>query len=534
MRLTLYSGCRLTKEYNEVIQGSYLEAYLTSLTKVSYENIGEVYLSRSGTFNVSMMTSGTYLYNYFKLEDEVNSITRYFFIDDLEIINGTCVITYTEDIWSSYSSYINIVKGNISNLRYGIGTNPKFLPDNYISNKKLTLRPFGTTDTYFDKFYVVVEFSYYTAVGQGEVVNRHFATGIVTGIATTTYSNMNYDTASGFAEQIYENMSVAKSLKLPNDATWRNYDVTNVYIVPKTYLDNSYYNVNNYVYISNTSEDANGRFATICIMNYGVKTRNYSTDPKFTRYGIGTIDNIIPIEENGKSVEVGLFNILDNIKFTMYLRVGTSITDITNSFNYELPVNIQSADITQQQAIARQVKNLSLDITKDKTAVQGALGVVSGLTQTAIGGVSLASGNISGVSSLVGGLSSTASSVADTIFAMKEINLDRWQNNAKAYSSSTAVKVGKDVQINCYYGICEFSVDPDNSTYIDNLIEVVGYRTNIIVSNNTFLTTAQESKTYNIIKFSNIMLYGNIPHSIQQELSSILTKGIKIYFASTI
>ena len=143
MRLTLYSNCRLTKEYNEVIQSSFLETYLASLTKVTYEDIGEVYLTRQGTFNISMMTNGVFQYNYFKLEDEVNTITRYFFIDDIDIVNGTCVITYTEDIWSSYSSYINIIKGNVENLRYGIETYPKFLPDNYNSNNVLAIRALG-------------------------------------------------------------------------------------------------------------------------------------------------------------------------------------------------------------------------------------------------------------------------------------------------------------------------------------------------------------------------------------------------------
>ena len=234
MNLTLYANCRLTKEYNEVIQGSYLEAYLNSLTKTTL-SIDDVYLTRSGTFNIDLLSSGAFQYNYFKLVDTTNSITRYFFIDDLDIVNGTCVIRYTEDIWSSYSSYINIIKGNIENLRFGISTNPKFLPDQYNSNNVLTLTPLGTTASGFTQFYTIVELSYYKPVGSGEVVDRHFMTAIVTGL-DTLHPTQSFDGATGFAEQIYEWMALGKNLKVPNDNTFYNYDVTNIYIVPKTYV----------------------------------------------------------------------------------------------------------------------------------------------------------------------------------------------------------------------------------------------------------------------------------------------------------
>ena len=535
MRLTLYSNCRLTKEYNEVIQGSHLENYLNSLTKLLYENIDDVYLTRRGTLNVEMLSSGMYLYNYFKLEDTNNSITRYFFIDDIDIVNGTCVISYTEDIWSSYSSYINIIKGNITNLRYGIGnTTPKYLPDNYISNKPLTLKSYLLNDgVRHTEFSVIVELSYYDPVASGDVIDRHFMTAVVYTSGTSPIK-MNYDSASGYAEQILENMALGKNLKLPNDNTYKNYDITNVYIVPYVYVNGFGVSQSVYVSLTNVQQDIAHKFAQLNMVQYSEYTKNWSSTALYTRYAIGTLDNLITIEENGTDVGVGLLMNVDAIKFTMYLRVGTSIIDITNSFAYELPINIQSADITQQQAIARQVKNLTLDLNKQETAVKGSLGAVNGLVQTGLGAVQLASGGIGGIGSLVGGITSTASSVADTIFTMKEIDLQKWQNNLQAYSTSTAVKVNKDVFINCSYGIVEFRVVPDNNTYINNLLEVVGYRTNIIVNNNTYLTTAQESQNYNIIKFSNLMMYGNIPHSIQEELKAILTKGIKIYFTDAI
>ena len=535
MRLTLYSNCRLTKEYNEVIQGSHLENYLNSLTKLLYENIDDVYLTRRGTLNVEMLSSGMYLYNYFKLEDTNNSITRYFFIDDIDIVNGTCVISYTEDIWSSYSSYINIIKGKVENLRFGLGYNPKFLPDNYNSNNVLTLTPLGTTASGFTEFYIIVELSYYKPVVSGDIVDRHFMTALVTGL-DTSHPTQSFDASTGFAEQIYEWMSLGKNLKVANDNNWYNYDVTNIYIVPKPYVSGIGHSTSVFVNLSKAQEDATlaYKFATLCLIQYGEYNRSYSVDNDFKRYGIGTLDNLIPVENNGSSIEVNIKMSVDNIKFTMYLRVGTSIIDISNSFTYELPIDIQRADITQQQAIARQVKNLSLDLNKQEIGVKGSLGAVNGLVQTGLGAVQLASGGIGGIGSLVGGLTSTASSVADTIFRLKENDLNRWQNNVEAYTTSTAVKVNKDIYLNCYYGIVHAYCVPDNNTYINNLIDVVGYRTNIIVSNNTFLTTAQESQTYNIIKFSSLMMYGNIPHSIQEELKAILLKGIKIYFTDAI
>ena len=536
MRLTLYSNCRLTKEYNEVIQGSHLENYLNSLTKLLYENIDDVYLTRRGTLNVEMLSSGMYLYNYFKLEDTNNSITRYFFIDDIDIVNGTCVISYTEDIWSSYSSYINIIKGNIENLRFGISTNPKFIPDNYNSNNVLTLSPLGTSSSGFTEFYIIVELSYYIPVESGNIVDRHFMTAVVTGL-DTSHPTQSFDASTGFAEQIYEWMALGKNLKVANDNNWYSYDVTNIYIVPKPYVSGIGHSSSVFVNLSKAQEDTTlaYKFATLCLIQYGEYNKTYTADNDFKRYAIGTLDNLIPVENNGSGIEINIKMSVDNIKFTMYLRVGTSIIDISNSFTYELPINIQRADITQQQAIARQVKNLSLDLNKQEIQTKGAINIVSSMAQTGIGlGTAVATGGAMGIGSVVGGLSSTATAVADTIYNLKENDLNRWQNNVKAYTTSTAVKVNKDIYLNCYYGIVHAYCVPDNNTYINNLIDVVGYRTNIIVSNNTFLTTAQESQTYNIIKFSSLMMYGNIPHSILEELKAILIKGIKIYFTDAI
>ena len=536
MELTLYSNCRLTKDYNEVIQSSHLENYLSSLTKVTYSDVGEVYLTRQGTFNVYMMLNGVFQYNYFKLYDEVNSITRYFFIDDIDIVNGTCIITYTEDIWSSYSSYINIIKGEISNLRYGIGTGElKQLPENYVSNNKLNLKLFGTNDTYNTEFNVIVELSIYTPQASGEVVDRNFITMMVDGVNHQGNRKFNFDTASVFAETIYEFMSLGKNAKLVNDS-WKNYDVMNVYIIPTRYINNLTFESNVYMNLSKVAEDSNYNFCSLTEIHYEVLTnKNWSIDPTYKTYAIGTLDHFIQVEENGTTIEVGIITAIDNIKFTMYLRVGTSMIDITDSFAYELPVNIQSADITQQQAIARQVKNLNLNIDKQVIASKGAVGIVGGIAQTGIGiGTAIATGGASGIGGAIGGVTSTANTIIDTISNLERNDIDKWQNNVQAYSTSTAIKVNKNCQLNAYYGIMRYEVVPDNESYVTSLIDIVGYRTLIITNSNDFITNAKESQTYNIVKFANVMLYGNIPHSIQAELSAILTKGIKIYFTDVI
>ena len=85
MKLTLYSNCRLTKEYNEVIEPSYLEGYLASLSSVVYENEDESFYDKTKHYiDVYAVNDGIFIQYYLK---------QY---------NGDFFSTYTHTVYQLY------------------------------------------------------------------------------------------------------------------------------------------------------------------------------------------------------------------------------------------------------------------------------------------------------------------------------------------------------------------------------------------------------------------------------------------------
>ena len=119
MNITLYKKCILSNSYSEVFDVFHkdsnnkvaLERYLASLQK--YEIVADnVYVPNSGKITLELNEDNVniYEYNYMYLEDTDNNFRRYCFIDDITVVNGLAVISFSEDIWSNYASSMEIRK----------------------------------------------------------------------------------------------------------------------------------------------------------------------------------------------------------------------------------------------------------------------------------------------------------------------------------------------------------------------------------------------------------------------------------------
>lgn len=538
MRITLYNNCRLTKEFNEVIEHSFLDAYLSTLTKYEYD-VPVSYLSRKGQFTFSLTEdSNDYdfdsniQFNYMKVYDDENDIERYYFIDDYEIVNGTAVIDYTEDIFANYGHKINIVKGKVSNLRYGIGQRPFFLPVEYESNDKLSINGIYQSNTEFE---LIVIISIYANVKQGEVSHRFYRTYHV----ERTGNDYSLSSTLDLLKSIVANSSYPEAFSGLASA-YNNYDVVNAYILPKNIYDDLGISLSSTTAFISGPVESGGIITLqgqvdLTQINVGEYIKNYTINYDKKLYGFGMLDNIVPINVNGTNIQASIECRIENMFVNFILKVGTSIIDLSNSFVVDCPISVQSADVTQQQAIARSVKNQSLDI--DKQQLQERLS--TNLLRSTGKGIqaSVLLGNTQG-SMGIGQYTGAVGDIVDTAYSFKfdteRNDLQKWQTNYEMYKSNTAVSLRDNKFISLHYGLVLLSVVPDNEEYVNNMIEVTGYNTERIVTDNTLLTTAQENKDYNIIKFSNIWLYGNIPHKIQDAVKSILLKGIKIWFTANI
>ena len=119
LRLTLYKNCILNETYQNVISTalyngqSVLERYLATLSSYVIPDIDETYYKNNGdlTFDLELInTSNIYEYNYMKVEyfDEENVLIlkRYCFIQNIRINNDIVILSYSEDVFSSYSNKI--------------------------------------------------------------------------------------------------------------------------------------------------------------------------------------------------------------------------------------------------------------------------------------------------------------------------------------------------------------------------------------------------------------------------------------------
>lgn len=538
MIITLYENCRLTKAYNEVFKSTFLEGYLNTLTKYSYilQEGDEVYLTNKGRCNLDAITQGNLKCNYMKVEDNVNNITRYFFIDDYDIVNGVAIVDYTEDVWATYSSKINIIKGDVSNLRYGIGSDIRHLPNDYISNNKLTISSLENNTS--GKYNIILVLQVYTLVSGGELEDRNLTNVIITDRETMLPKGYSMIEAEELINQLLKYSSKPNCFNYRQTGEtgygYYNYEIVNAYFVPEVMLSNISLiltGLNNF-----TKGDAN--HSVICDakeVTDGIYTKSKILNSNFKRYAIGTLDNFIEIDENGTSIKLEYLYSFDNNNFHINLKIGTSIIDVTSSFNYDLPINVQSADVTQQQAIARELKNRALDIQKSETLGKGINNIIGDVSKLAIGtGMVMLDNPFKGASMMVEASSSIVNSGIDMAYSLQKNDLNRWYTNYKTYKTGTKVNTGSNLLLNAQYGIIELIVVPDNENYINSLIEVVGYKTLKIVTDNSLLTTPQENKDYNIIKFNSVWMYGNFPHSIQLILEEILAKGFKIWFKSNV
>ena len=550
MILTFYSNCILTKEYNDVVGKNHIENYLWTLrdTSITY-TIDDVYLTRTGRFNVDQFSTedediGGYLYvsefkyNYFKLEDTTNKITRYFFIDDVSIVNGTAIIDYTEDIWSSYQNW-QFARGSLSNCRFGSNyfkNSPKTLPENYISNKSLATKRI-TSDLISDakNCRAIIELSYYVPTTSGVVPERKFVTCCIGSVNSAVPFDATYESLVYVLNQLIQYQATGRNLLVGSGTTYHSFDIINAYIIPTSYLTdaNVVFDTSVYFRTYRSSSSTTENLIYLTKVTNGIYKKTLTLSADYKRYAVGTYDHIIPVKEDGKSLEVVYEFAVDYIKFGMTLKVGTSIIDISSSFMYEIPVNVQSADATQQQAISRQIKNLALDLNKQENIIKGTSNLAFSALKTGMGiGSLIGSQGLVGGNDIIGGAQGLVNTGLDMYFNQKQNDLNRYANNIESFTTSTAIRINSNSKINVYYGLIEFDVQPDNENYVEELLEITGY--NVHLADHNFianvLLSGYEDHNYNILRYDVAEIIGNLPSSILLIIKAILNKGFRIHF----
>lgn len=323
MIVTFYKNCKLNNTYQEVFDckkvgadgKSALETYLDTLEYYMIK-LETSYRTINGLLNLDISFlphwEDVYQINYIKFVDE--KITRYCFVDQITSSNEIAQIRYSEDIWHSYSKYMTIKKGHMSNslvCKYGDRLiTLKGLPLKYETNDDVDIKYMYTTNDYrLDYYYVFAMEQVTELTSSKDVSKRYVQCGIFETIVPSTGEKRHIFTISEILNQIINNVTQAQTLPINNELA----EFANFIIIPAT------------VFISSGEEQSKFEQDLKNWTPFGRKFINdalYLITPPDYRYkidgnertvksdykniAVGTYAHMLPIINNGKDTKVNL------------------------------------------------------------------------------------------------------------------------------------------------------------------------------------------------------------------------------------
>lgn len=581
MNITLYKKCILSNSYSEVFDVFHktknpvtneetvaLQRYLSSLTK--YEIVADnVYVPNSGKITLELNEDNVniYEYNYMYLEDTDNNFRRYCFIDDITVVNGLAVISFSEDIWSNYASSMEIRKSLLVRSRatkYGGWSIPFYAPgmayegNNPLKFTDLAGQNIQLSDTNNRNVALICQLQVYNLSQEGVISDRK----VYTVAANTLDLDLSEHTflfplkKTTAKESVYEIVrqlyikSSEKQFIVPGTDNLPSlyYQISNVLLLPGYCVTGQ--SQTNLIGLVNITSSATCHFYKLDISigdipsnDSMVFVKTISLDKNFKRVGIGCINNLQPITENGTSVEIKIGIAYDDFSVGVYLVFQNRIIEITNDFLLEIPISVQTADVTQQQLSNRELKtmnaklgiaNAGIDIaTGAANTILGAatfgLGfdIASVMPATSYTGVST---SIKGAGGFVRGINTLGKGITSLIGSQKELEIA----NRSMFATNKGTNINYNVMLNARFGIVIAYIDPDNESEVQANINNTGYVCNEIVDDlfNKPITDTRAT-AYNIMRFEFANIFGNFTQNIAKALRAILYSGFKIWYDET-
>lgn len=544
MLITLYKNCILTDSYSEVFDVFHkdtngktpLERYLATL---EHKDIiaGDVYVTGSGkiSFMLTADDGDFYQYNYMRVVNENNGFARYCFIDMITCVNNVAVVSYIEDVWSNYASTMHMRKSLLTRSRildYGFWKVPFYaLGMDYEGNNQITFKKvFEQTENYAEVA-VVMQVQLYKLTEQGKVNERVIYEFVLQTQIQHQSSFLTYFPVRSADEMVLKILQKSSGNKVTWNGTEWNYEIYNITYIPKTF------NVpfetgagiqvategNLTVYLNILVDSAAG----INEINY---TNNVTLPANFKQFKIGTLLNAFDIVQNGTPLEIKVGYFASKYSFTLVLSFQNQVYDITSDFTIELPVTVQTADVTQQQATAREVAQLNAKLG----IASGAMQIAGGVADVALGAtqanISSSWGKqLKGAGQITSGLMSVGGGIMNIISSRKKLEV----SNRAMFVSNKGTKVLSNASLISTYGIVLFEIQPDNEVEVKANIDNGGYVCNEIVDDILQSITTGATNKYNVMSFEYVNIFGKFPQQIANTLREILYGGFKIWYDET-
>lgn len=577
MKVTLYKNCALNDSYIDVFDmvkqvnnKTLIENYLTTLESNEY-NIDGIYLPASGTLSLNITALEIISFNYMKLYDEQSNFTRYCFVTSCNYINACLVITYSEDVWHTWSAKLKGRSGLLTTSRSGIiGENSTGVENAYALS--LPQQPYTADDEVIvslaDEEHrycsIIATVQFYTTREEGQRTNRFSKTVLVTwapsqggGVRYTKFrNNLDYKTneepesALDILTAVYgvkyaTQDQIARGPKLPSTADY--FEITNLYIVPNTFvapLDN--YSRNDFLCSLINSATAIGGniltfydyfdvcqkyFETNLTVDHGglYPARTYYVFPVYQKetLEIGFFTYRLPYQATGKNVNIDVLTYVDDYNFRIYLEAYGGTEDITIHFQYNLPIDFENYQSQQMHIFNRKIEWLGalhnimrgvLNIGQSGEKFASAAFSDDMLTKVA--------GGISGAKYLEEGITDIASG---SLLIDQKLRKQLFQTASNNFADATML-------INCYLEACRFVINQDtgatnNIKEIEKSIDTKGYDTNCIINIDNYFTALRNHITdYDCVTIPWCNIWGDFSNDVRKKISSILASGVRIWY----
>ena len=540
MIIKLYKNCILTDAYSEVfdvfhkdqIGNTPLDHYLESLESKSF-TIPHTYVTNSGKISFDLIDENDtefYDFNYMSIHDETYHFTRYCFIDAITVVNGIAVVSYVEDVWSNYAPSLQMRKSLLTRSRiidYGSYKIPFYsLGMEYQGNNELKITPLFSNPT--NNFNLIMQTQVYKLTEKGEVSERD--------IMETYVALKQADDTYRISFSLFEVLDIAKNMTVKSSKTQLSngeyYEVYNILILPEslnilqqsdvTVSYNIYGNIYIFALIENVVTMPNIRYTATKTLHCNYK-----------QFKVGTLLNAFDLVQNGTDIIVKIGYYATNTDFNIYLNVQNQIYEITKDFMLDLPISVQTADVTQQQATAREVANLNAKLG----IANGAMQIGSAVNDIAMGASKVAFGSFTGqLGSVVKGAEQISNApfevgrgIINIISSKKQLDIA----NRALYVSNRGVKVLSNTALIALYDIVVYEIQPDNEVEVQANIDNCGYVCNEIVDNLFSTITTGTTNKWNVMQFDYVNIYGKFTQRIADVLRDILNAGFKIWYDET-
>ena len=545
MIIKLYKNCILTDAYSEVFDVNHkdangktaLDRYLETLEQKTIAT-PHTYVTNSGKISFDLNDENDtefYDFNYMSITDEVNNFTRFCFIDAVTVVNGIAVVSYIEDLWSNYAPSLQMRKSLLTRSRiidYGSYKIPFYsLGMEYQGNNQLKFTRLFDISNLQPEVNVVMQLQLYKLSEQGELSERViYEAFLAHKQGDVVYNDWDISVAELFIQRLMQDSS---SKKISIGGIEFNYEIYNILLFPKEFG----IPINTIAPATTNTQTTIGTQTALfrIISPSAVDTSLNITNTKtiacnFKQFKIGSLITAYDIVQNGTNIEIKVGYQTDFFDFKLFILFQNQIYDITSDFKIEVPISVQTADVTQQQATAREVANLNAKLG----IARGAMQITGGVADVALGAtqVNISSSwgkQLKGAGQITSGLTDIGGGIMNIISSTKQLEIA----NRAMYVSNRGCKITGNSVIAAYYGIVIYEIQPDNEVEVQANIDNCGYVCNEIVDNLLSSITTGTTNKWNVMQFEYVNIYGKFTQRIADALRDILYAGFKIWYDET-